>query len=100
MGHASVDHQRPLQRRNRRAGFRNCAATGSHRKSEFITRRYMETRTKPGMFEGIGAKGLPWAAKSEAGYRAAHAVEVATGKQVQDTLTFDVDVLWIGAVLL
>ena len=25
------------------------------------------------------------------------AVEVATGKQVEDALTFDVDVLWIGA---
>ena len=24
-------------------------------------------------------------------------VEVATGKQVEDALTFDVDVLWVGA---
>jgi chorismate mutase len=49
------------------------------------------------MFEGIGAKGLPWmqAAKKLTGLPTA--VEVATGKQVQDALTFDVDLLWIGA---
>lgn len=54
-------------------------------------------RTKPGLFEGIGAKGLPWlqTAKKETGLLTA--VEVATAKQVQDALTFDVDILWIGA---
>ncbi|MFT3824585.1 MAG: chorismate mutase [Chitinophagaceae bacterium] len=54
-------------------------------------------RTRPGSFEGIGAKGLPWlqAAKKATGLPVA--VEVATGKQVEDALTFEVDVLWIGA---
>ncbi|WP_407528282.1 chorismate mutase [Lacibacter sp. MH-610] len=54
-------------------------------------------RTKPGMFEGIGAKGLPWLQKAKAVTGLPTTVEVATGKQVQDALTFDVDVLWIGA---
>ena len=54
-------------------------------------------RTRPGSFEGIGTKGLPWLqrAKKETGLPTA--VEVATGKQVEDALHFDVDVLWIGA---
>lgn len=54
-------------------------------------------RTRPGSFEGIGTKGLPWlqAAKKATGLPTA--VEVATGKQVEDALHFDVDVLWIGA---
>ncbi|WP_231401918.1 chorismate mutase [Panacibacter microcysteis] len=54
-------------------------------------------RTRPGSFEGIGTKGLPWlqAAKKVTGMPVA--VEVATAKQVQDALHFDVDVLWIGA---
>ncbi|MBA2746402.1 MAG: bifunctional 3-deoxy-7-phosphoheptulonate synthase/chorismate mutase type II [Flavisolibacter sp.] len=54
-------------------------------------------RTRPGSFEGVGAKGLPWLqqAKKETGLLTA--VEVATGKQVYDALHFDVDVLWIGA---
>src|SRR3954467_14988355 len=54
-------------------------------------------RTKPGMFEGIGAKGLPWLQKAKQLTGLPTTVEVATGKQVQDALTFDVDVLWIGA---
>ena len=54
-------------------------------------------RTRPGSFEGIGTKGLPWlqAAKKATGLPTA--VEVATGKQVEDALHFDVDVVWIGA---
>ncbi len=54
-------------------------------------------RTKPGMFEGIGAKGLPWLQQAKKLTGLPTTVEVATGKQVQDALTFDVDVLWIGA---
>jgi chorismate mutase len=54
-------------------------------------------RTKPGMFEGIGAKGLPWLKQAKKLTGLPTTVEVATGKQVEDALTFDVDVLWIGA---
>jgi len=54
-------------------------------------------RTKPGMFEGIGAKGLPWLQKASQLTGLPTTVEVATGKQVQDALTFEVDMLWIGA---
>ena len=54
-------------------------------------------RTKPGMFEGIGAKGLPWLQQAKKLTGLPTTVEVATGKQVEDALTFDVDVLWIGA---
>ena len=54
-------------------------------------------RTKPGMFEGIGAKGLPWLQQASKATGLPTTVEVATGKQVQDALTFDVDMLWIGA---
>lgn len=54
-------------------------------------------RTRPGSFEGIGTKGLPWLqnAKKQTGLPVA--VEVATGKQVEDALHFGVDVLWVGA---
>lgn len=54
-------------------------------------------RTKPGMFEGIGAKGLPWLQRAKKNTGLPTTVEVATGKQVEDALTFDVDILWIGA---
>ncbi|HWB27843.1 MAG TPA: chorismate mutase [Chitinophagaceae bacterium] len=54
-------------------------------------------RTRPGSFEGIGAKGLPWLQSAKKVTGIPWAVEVATGKQVEDALTFDVDILWIGA---
>ncbi|MEY2586183.1 MAG: hypothetical protein RLY11_32 [Bacteroidota bacterium] len=54
-------------------------------------------RTKPGMFEGVGAKGLPWLQQAKKITGLPTTVEVATGKQVEDALTFDVDVLWVGA---
>jgi chorismate mutase len=54
-------------------------------------------RTKPGGFEGVGAKGLPWLQQAKKLTGLPVTVEVATGKQVQDALTFDVDILWIGA---
>lgn len=54
-------------------------------------------RTRPGSFEGIGTKGLPWLQQARKLTGLYTAVEVATAKQVEDALHFDVDVLWIGA---
>lgn len=70
------------------------AATG---RVDMLRAGIWKPRTKPGLFEGIGVKGLPWlvAAKKKTGLPIT--VEVATAKHVQDALHFDVDVLWIGA---
>ncbi len=54
-------------------------------------------RTNPGGFEGIGTKGLPWLLKAKQLTGLKTAVEVATPKHVEDALSFEVDVLWIGA---
>lgn len=54
-------------------------------------------RTRPGSFEGVGTKGLPWMQQARKITGLPVAVEVATAKQVEDALHFDVDILWIGA---
>src|ERR1044072_1120751 len=54
-------------------------------------------RTRPGMFEGVGTKGLPWLQQAKKATGLPVTVEVATAKQVEDALQFEVDVLWIGA---
>jgi chorismate mutase len=54
-------------------------------------------RTRPGSFEGVGVKGLPWLLQAKKITGLPTTVEVATPKQVEDALSFDVDVLWIGA---
>lgn len=70
------------------------AATG---KVDMLRAGIWKPRTKPGMFEGVGAKGLPWLQQAKKLTGLPVTVEVATAKQVQDALTFEVDVLWIGA---
>ncbi len=70
------------------------AATG---KVDILRAGIWKPRTKPGMFEGVGAKGLPWLQQAKKITGLPTTVEVATAKQVQDALTFNVDVLWIGA---
>ena len=54
-------------------------------------------RTNPGGFEGIGTKGLAWMLKAKQETGLPFGVEVATSKHVEDALSFDTDVLWIGA---
>ncbi|GAC1423903.1 MAG: bifunctional 3-deoxy-7-phosphoheptulonate synthase/chorismate mutase type II [Flavisolibacter sp.] len=54
-------------------------------------------RTRPGSFEGIGTKALPWMQQAKKQTGLLTTVEVATAKQVEDALHFDIDILWIGA---
>ena len=54
-------------------------------------------RTRPGTFEGVGTKGLPWLQQARKITGLPVTVEVASAKQVEDALHFEVDVLWIGA---
>ncbi|MBS1497004.1 MAG: bifunctional 3-deoxy-7-phosphoheptulonate synthase/chorismate mutase type II [Bacteroidetes bacterium] len=70
------------------------AATG---RVDMLRAGIWKPRTKPGLFEGIGTKGLPWMAQAKKATGLPITVEVATAKHVQDALQFDVDVLWIGA---
>jgi len=70
------------------------AATG---KVDMLRAGIWKPRTRPGSFEGIGTKGLPWLQQAKKASGLPVAIEVATGKQVEDALHFDVDVLWLGA---
>ena len=70
------------------------AATG---KVDILRAGIWKPRTRPGSFEGIGTKGLPWLQQAKKESSLPVAIEVATAKQVEDALHFGVDVLWIGA---
>ncbi|MBC8084546.1 MAG: bifunctional 3-deoxy-7-phosphoheptulonate synthase/chorismate mutase type II [Hymenobacter sp.] len=70
------------------------AATG---RVDMLRAGIWKPRTKPGLFEGIGTKGLPWLRKAREVTGLPVAVEVATAKHVEDCLAFEVDVLWVGA---
>lgn len=70
------------------------AATG---KVHMLRAGIWKPRTRPGSFEGVGTKGLPWLQKAKQLTGLPVAIEVATAKQVEDALHFDIDVLWVGA---
>ena len=54
-------------------------------------------RTRPGTFEGNGAKALPWLLKVKEETGLLTAVEIANAQHAKLALEFDIDVLWIGA---
>lgn len=64
---------------------------------KFFRAGIWKPRTKPGGFEGVGAKGLPWLqrVKAETGMRLT--VEVANREHVLASLDAGVDMLWVGA---
>jgi chorismate mutase len=70
------------------------AATG---KIDMLRAGIWKPRTRPGTFEGVGTKGLAWLQQAKKLTGLPLTVEVATGKQVEDALHFDIDVLWLGA---
>ncbi|MCK5638464.1 MAG: bifunctional 3-deoxy-7-phosphoheptulonate synthase/chorismate mutase type II [Flavobacteriaceae bacterium] len=54
-------------------------------------------RTRPGTFEGNGAKALPWLQKVKEKTGMLTAVEIANAQHAKLALEFDIDILWIGA---
>lgn len=54
-------------------------------------------RTRPGSFEGVGAKGLPWMQKAKDLTGLPIITEVAKASHVELCLEFGFDALWIGA---
>lgn len=54
-------------------------------------------RTRPGMFEGVGALGLKWLQKVKAETGLKTATEVANRAHVELALEHDIDLLWVGA---
>ncbi len=54
-------------------------------------------RTKPGGFEGVGAKGLEWLKAVKEATGMITSTEVATKQHVEEALAASIDILWIGA---
>ena len=70
------------------------AATG---KVDIIRGGIWKPRTRPGTFEGIGVKGLPWMKRAKAETGLPVTVEAAKAGHAEMCLEFDIDIIWIGA---
>lgn len=69
----------------------------SSKKVDVLRAGIWKPRTNPGGFEGAGTKALAWLLKASQLTQLPTAVEVASTRHVEDALSFDVNMLWIGA---
>ena len=70
---------------------------GATGKIDILRTGIWKPRTKPGMFDGVGTKGLQWLLNAKKITGLLTTVEVATAKHIEEALQFEVDILWIGA---
>ncbi len=68
-----------------------------HSKVTIFRAGVWKPRTRPGGFEGIGKKALPWLQRIKKETGLLIAIEVANAKHVKLALEHDIDILWIGA---
>jgi len=54
-------------------------------------------RTRPGSFEGMGKIALPWLQDAQKKYGIKIAIEVANPNHIEEALSHNIDILWIGA---
>ena len=77
--------------------FETCRAIAKSGKVDILRAGIWKPRTRPGTFEGIGIKGLPWMRQMKIETGLPVTVEVAKAGHVEACLEFDIDILWIGA---
>lgn len=74
-----------------------CIRLAATKKVNILRAGIWKPRTKPGSFEGIGSKALPWLQEAKKQTGLPIAVEVATAQHVEEAMRYNVDLLWIGA---
>ncbi len=77
--------------------YETCRAIKAGGKADILRAGIWKPRTRPGTFEGIGIKGLPWMRNMKLETGMPVTVEVAKAGHVEACLEFDIDILWIGA---
>ena len=77
--------------------YETCRAIAKSGKIDILRAGIWKPRTRPGTFEGIGIKGLPWMKKMKEETGLPVTVEVAKAGHVEACLEFEMDILWIGA---
>ncbi len=72
-------------------------AIAAGKQAQVLRAGVWKPRSKPGQFEGIGEKALPWVSQVGKEYGLLTAVEVAKPKHVELCLKHRIDMLWLGA---
>ena len=103
MGRFELGGERPLiiagpcSAETRAQTLETCAAVAATGMAGMLRAGVWKPRTKPGSFEGSGARGLAWLAEAKAATGLPVAVEVATAKHAESAMRHGMDALWVGA---
>lgn len=87
----------PCSAESREQVLSTCQQLSESGKVQIFRAGIWKPRTKPGQFEGVGAKGLPWMAEAKERFGLPLAVEVAKASHVELCLEFGIDIFWVGA---
>ncbi len=77
--------------------LQTCEAIAKSGKVDILRAGIWKPRTRPNSFEGVGAIGIGWLAKARESTGLPIAVEVANTTHVEEALSHNVDILWVGA---
>ena len=77
--------------------FETCRGLAATGKVDILRAGIWKPRTRPGTFEGIGIKGLPWMRQMKIETGLPVTVEAAKAGHVEACLEFEMDILWVGA---
>ncbi len=77
--------------------YETCLGIAKTGKADILRAGIWKPRTRPGTFEGIGIKGLPWMRRMQDETGMPVTVEVAKAGHVEACLEFEIDILWVGA---
>ncbi|MCL2561363.1 MAG: bifunctional 3-deoxy-7-phosphoheptulonate synthase/chorismate mutase type II [Rikenellaceae bacterium] len=86
----------PCSAETREQVLETCTALAATGRVDMLRAGVWKPRTKPGTFEGAGARGLAWLTEARGATGLPVAVEVATARHVESALRHGIDAVWIG----
>jgi len=87
----------PCSAESREQVLQTAAQIADGKKAQAFRAGVWKPRTRPGGFEGMGIKALPWLQEVQTTYHLPVAIEVAQPEHIEAALKHNINFFWIGA---
>jgi len=87
----------PCSAESREQVMQTAAQIADGKKAQAFRAGVWKPRTRPGGFEGMGIKALPWLQEVQTTYHLPVAIEVAQPEHIEAALKHNINFFWIGA---
>jgi len=87
----------PCSAESREQVLQTAAQIADGKKAQAFRAGVWKPRTRPGGFEGMGVKALPWLQEVQTTYNLPVAIEVAQPEHIEAALKHNINFFWIGA---